>query len=419
MRGAGGWGGERGPSADVNVPPDRAPDKVIEDKTTENQALLYRLSGDWNPLHADPGMAKAFGFARPILHGLCTFGIATRHVVNAFAPDGDPRYVKSIKVRFATTVMPGETIVTEMWKENDQRIVFRSKIKERGEVVHLQRGDRAVEGAAEAEGEGEACGSSCGRRRGGAEQRRHLPRDRRRSSAGQPGDRREGQDDVPVQAVEPRERVDDRPVDAARRGQRGRRRQGGVHARHERRRLHGDGDRPGRRDEAVLDRQAQDLRRRHGVAEARLPEEADARDGARRDQEAHGRAVAAVQRPRPAAGVPADYVPTTADVFAVIEEYLKQNPDLAAKVGVTYLWKIGDKRWLLDLKNGAGSVKEGDAAAECTLELAEEDFLALTQGKADAMKLFTTGKLKISGNVMASQKLQFLSASSIRARRSR
>jgi 3-hydroxyacyl-CoA dehydrogenase/3a,7a,12a-trihydroxy-5b-cholest-24-enoyl-CoA hydratase len=110
----------------------------------------------------------------------------------------------------------------------------------------------------------------------------------------------------------------------------------------------------------------------------------------------------------PASAIPADYVPTTADVFAVIEEYLKQNPELAGKVGTTYLWKIGDQRWVLDLKTGAGAVKQGEATADCTLELAEDDFLAMTQGKADAMKLFTTGKLKISGNVMASQKLQFL-----------
>jgi len=108
------------------------------------------------------------------------------------------------------------------------------------------------------------------------------------------------------------------------------------------------------------------------------------------------------------AGVPADYTPTVEDVFAVIEEYLKQNPELAAKVATTYQWKIGDKRWLLDLK-GAGAVKEGEGSAECTLELTESDFLDLTQGKADAMKLFTGGKLKISGNVMASQKLNFLS----------
>src|SRR5438445_13547981 len=79
-------------------------------------------------------MAKALGSPRPILHGMCTFGIATRHVVAAFAPDGDPRFVKSIKVRFASTVLPGETIVTEMWKESDTRVIFRCKVKERGEV---------------------------------------------------------------------------------------------------------------------------------------------------------------------------------------------------------------------------------------------------------------------------------------------
>ena len=134
VRGAGGWGGDRGPSADVNVPPDRAPDKVIEERTSENQALLYRLSGDWNPLHADPGFAKAVGFARPILHGLCSFGFATRHVAKAFAKDGDPSYIKSIKVRFASTVLPGETLVTEMWKESPTKIIFRTKVKEKGEV---------------------------------------------------------------------------------------------------------------------------------------------------------------------------------------------------------------------------------------------------------------------------------------------
>ena len=94
MRGAGGWGGDRGPSAEINVPPDRGPDRVLAEKTSGNQALLYRLSGDWNPLHADPSFAKAFGFERPILHGLCFFGFATRHVLQAFAPDGNPDFVR-------------------------------------------------------------------------------------------------------------------------------------------------------------------------------------------------------------------------------------------------------------------------------------------------------------------------------------
>src|SRR5207248_1489386 len=79
-----------------------------------------------------------------------------------------------------------------------------------------------------------------------------------------------------------------------------------------------------------------------------------------------------------ASATQSDFVPTTADVFAVIEEYLKQNTDLAPKVGNVYAWKIGDKRWLLDLKNGVGSVKEGEGTADCTLELSESDFLDMT-----------------------------------------
>jgi 3-hydroxyacyl-CoA dehydrogenase/3a,7a,12a-trihydroxy-5b-cholest-24-enoyl-CoA hydratase len=135
IRGAGGWGGDRGPSAEINVPPSRKPDVVVEDSIPQNQALLYRLSGDWNPLHADPGMAKAFGFERPILHGLCTFGYAGRRVLENFAPDGNPDFFRSIQVRFASNVYPGDTLVTEMWKESDQRIVFQCKVKERDALV--------------------------------------------------------------------------------------------------------------------------------------------------------------------------------------------------------------------------------------------------------------------------------------------
>ena len=133
VRGAGGWGGDRGPSSDVNVPPARAPDKVTEQVIPRNQALLYRLSGDWNPLHADPGFAKDMGFARPILHGLCSFGFATRHVLAAFAPGGDPDFFRSIQVRFAATVFPGETLVTEMWKVSEHKIVFRCRVAGRTE----------------------------------------------------------------------------------------------------------------------------------------------------------------------------------------------------------------------------------------------------------------------------------------------
>ncbi|HEU0036044.1 MAG TPA: SDR family NAD(P)-dependent oxidoreductase [Kofleriaceae bacterium] len=407
VRGAGGWGGDRGPSADVNVPPDRAPDKMLEDKTSENQALLYRLSGDWNPLHADPGMAKAFGFQKPILHGMCTFGVATRHVISAFAPEGDPRYVKAIKVRFASTVLPGETIVTEMWKENDQKIIFRSKVKERGEVCisnaaielwkELPKPKEKKAPAAAGATTAAAVPNSADifRAIGTFVQGNPATAEKVKTTflfklAGPdsawtidlstpPGAVHEGVVGKAVCTLE----MSDADFMAMATGQ------ADAMKLFSTGKLKISGD--------VMASQ------KLGFLKKLTPEMVLAETKKRTGGAGAGTPPTAGQ-----AGLPADYVPSVDDVFAVIEEYLKQNPDLAGKVNTTYLWKIGDQKWTLDLK-GAGSVKPGGDSGECTLELSQDDFLALTQGKADAMKLFTTGKLKISGNVMASQKLQFLS----------
>jgi 3-hydroxyacyl-CoA dehydrogenase/3a,7a,12a-trihydroxy-5b-cholest-24-enoyl-CoA hydratase len=269
VRGAGGWGGDRGPSAEVNVPPDRAPDAVVEEKIGDNQALLYRLSGDWNPLHADPAFAQAFGFPRPILHGLCTFGYAGRHVIRSFC-GGDPRTFKSIKVRFADSVFPGETVVTEMWKESDTRIVLRCRVKEREKVV--------ISNAA-------------------VELYREIPQPKAKAA------------------------------------------------------------------------------------------------------------------PAPAEAPKAPSEPTSADIFAGIGKYVAKNPDLAGRVGTVFQFRLSAPQsvWTIDLKGGAGSVSAGvSATPDTTLELSDADFLAMCTGKADPQKLYFGGKLKISGNVMASQKLDFL-----------
>jgi acyl dehydratase len=133
-RGEGGFGGERGPSGPKNVPPDRKPDSVVEMATLPQQALIYRLSGDRNPLHADPDFAKMAGYDRPILHGLCSFGHVGRAVLRTFC-DMEPTRLKALEVRFSGVVFPGETIITELWKNGPGELIVQAKTKERGEVV--------------------------------------------------------------------------------------------------------------------------------------------------------------------------------------------------------------------------------------------------------------------------------------------
>jgi len=133
-RGEGGFGGDRGPSGPKNTPPDRKPDTVVEMKTLPQQALIYRLSGDMNPLHADPDFAKMGGYDRPILHGLCTFGHVGRAVLRSYCGN-DPAKFKALEVRFSGVVFPGETIVTEMWRTNPTTIVVQARTAERGEAV--------------------------------------------------------------------------------------------------------------------------------------------------------------------------------------------------------------------------------------------------------------------------------------------
>jgi acyl dehydratase len=114
VRGEGGWGGDRGPSV-RHEPPAGEPDRIVERAVREDQALLYRLSGDRNPLHADPEFAARAGFERPVLHGLCTYGMTLKAVVDTLL-DGDVTRVRSCTARFAGVVYPGETLRIRMWR---------------------------------------------------------------------------------------------------------------------------------------------------------------------------------------------------------------------------------------------------------------------------------------------------------------
>ena len=205
-------------------------------------------------------------------------------MIKSFAKNKDARYFKSIKARFADSVFPGETIVTEMWKESDGKVVFRCKVKERDKVV--------ISGAAV-----------------------------------------EFYDAIPEKKAAPKK-----------------------------------------------------------------PEAA-----------ASAAAAAASPAAAPPAGAPG--MPVSSDIFGGISRYLAANPELTAKVNTVYLFKLTspDSAWIVDLKNAGGKVApSAGEKADCTLELSDADFMAMCTGQADPQKLYFGGKLKISGNVMASQKLEFL-----------
>lgn len=131
LRGAGGFGGERGPTGAFGVP-EREPDVVLRFPTAVNQALLYRLTGDRNPLHSDPAFAAAAGFQRPILHGLATYGITVRLLLGEFGGE-----LSSVEGRFTKPVTPGDELVVSAWR-TDEAVVFRTASGS-GEVV-LDRG---------------------------------------------------------------------------------------------------------------------------------------------------------------------------------------------------------------------------------------------------------------------------------------
>jgi acyl dehydratase len=132
LRGEGGFGGDSGPKAG-NEAPTRAPDGVISSATLPQQALIYRLSGDKNPLHADPDFAKMGGFDKPIIHGLCSYGVVCKAIVDKVL-GGDVTKVARYQARFAGVGFPGETYLTSYWKEGD-RILIQAKSKERDAVI--------------------------------------------------------------------------------------------------------------------------------------------------------------------------------------------------------------------------------------------------------------------------------------------
>ncbi len=123
MRGEGGWGGDRGPSGPKNVPPERSADHEVTYVTDRDQAFVYRLSGDRNPLHTDPAFAAMGGFDTPILHGLCSYGFTGRALLHAVC-GSDPANFRHIEGRFASPVIPGDALTIRTWSIGDGKSLF-------------------------------------------------------------------------------------------------------------------------------------------------------------------------------------------------------------------------------------------------------------------------------------------------------
>jgi acyl dehydratase len=124
IRGEGGWGGDRGPSSAVEFP-DREPDHQVTYTTRPDQALIYRLSGDRNPLHSDPKFAAMGGFEKPILHGLCSFGFTGRALLHTLC-GSDPDRFQSMSARFSKPVLPGQDLTVSMWVDGEGRALFKT-----------------------------------------------------------------------------------------------------------------------------------------------------------------------------------------------------------------------------------------------------------------------------------------------------
>jgi len=133
LRGDGGCGGTTTDAPAPHLLPERAPDTSVTLSVLGRAALIYRLSGDYNPIHADPALARKAGFERPILHGLCSLGVATRAILQSCCDD-QPERLRSLQLRFTSPVYPGETLITEVWRDGEVAS-FRARVAERDVVV--------------------------------------------------------------------------------------------------------------------------------------------------------------------------------------------------------------------------------------------------------------------------------------------
>ena len=414
VRGAGGWGGDRGDSTEINVALEREPDAVIEEKTDVNQTLLYRLSVDWNPLHADPAFAKAFGFDRPILHGLCTFGFSGRHVIKAFS-NNDGRYFKSIKVRFAKSVYPGDTLVTKMWKESDTKIIFETWVKERNEVVIKNAAIELYTEIPKAKAKAKTEQASVQAVQTSNEPDRLIAKDVFKVIAEHVAQHPELVDKTKTSFLFKLKNPDSMWTLDLKNGV-GSCTQGEI----------ANADVTLEMDEehleTVVTSSLADVQKLFFGGQLKIGGNVMASNKLIVLQEIDSKLFAEAKNQRIANASSAGSSDSTtnsastvnteitlADVFTAVNQYITNTAGIVDKTKTSFQFKLKnpESTWFIDLKNGAGSAGAGEVAnPDVSLEMDEEHVPTVFNGSlADVQKLFFGGQLKIGGNVMASNKL--------------
>eukprot|EP00002_Diphylleia_rotans_P024091 TRINITY_DN4750_c0_g1_i1.p1 TRINITY_DN4750_c0_g1~~TRINITY_DN4750_c0_g1_i1.p1 ORF type:complete len:527 (+),score=121.91 TRINITY_DN4750_c0_g1_i1:60-1640(+) len=367
IRGLTNFGGERGPAPVLYNPPNRAPDAVSEFKTSEDQAIFYRLSGDYNPLHIDPAVAKKVAFPKPILHGLCSFGVAARTVIATFC-NNDTSKFKGIKVRFASPVFPGETLLTEMWKEGND-VIFQMKVKERNVVVI----NNAVVLLQQDEPE--------------------EPKSKMLFEA------------MPMVIEENKwllKRID--AIYEFRINCKPKNLQYTVDLKKGKVIEGVTKDKPdcifSMSDEDYYAMSLGELNSQQAFESGKLKIEGD---------KVKAQKLALLQQ----AAIHGEKFLKSAVLFEGMEYVIKQRPDLAKKINGVFQFDLSgpvNATYTVDLKQGRVYQGPAQSKADCVFVMKDDDYFDMATGSINPQRAFMTGKLKIKGNLMLAQKLQLLQA---------
>eukprot|EP00730_Choanoeca_flexa_P003703 TRINITY_DN11480_c0_g4_i1.p1 TRINITY_DN11480_c0_g4~~TRINITY_DN11480_c0_g4_i1.p1 ORF type:complete len:852 (+),score=216.78 TRINITY_DN11480_c0_g4_i1:63-2618(+) len=387
IRGKGGFGGpaDSNHKKPLTAVPTSKPDYVIEEKTQTGIAAVYRLNGDVNPLHIDPAMAKVAGFNSPILHGLCTYAIGAKHVLQRCL-ENDPARIASIQARFASPVFPGETLRTDVWKTS-QGWSFRVTVVERNEVV-LSHGLVTEHGRT---GPSPTIAAKTTAQAGSGAVFATI------GNAINPKMVNSVKAVFQFQLKQPDGTTAVWTVDL--------KNGSGAVAQGPDANVRADTTLKMAEDDFVKLASGQ-LNAMQAFMQGKLKISGN--------MMLAQKLQAVFEQAKKTTDTAPSKSESTSEAAAVFDGIRQRlNADLVRKVQAVFAFELkgahGEERWIVDLKNESGQVLKGPDAgikADTTLKMAEDDFVKLASGQLNAMQAFMKGKLKISGNMMLAQKLQ-------------